>query len=213
MLLTFFQNEAMQYPSPIMAILVFFTYSFLGYIIECIVLSVGTRSLVLNRGFTGTLPLCIIYGFGAMIGFMVLSPFRHNLLLLFVVGAVFATTLEYMAAKIQIRLFGAHWWDYSKKPFNYKGILCLESTICWGFGAILVVHVLHRAVMAIVSHIPYQIATVLAVALVTLYVADFLSSARRANSQKENINPAELKDYKQMQMQLVTNYIKKRQEK
>lgn len=34
--------------------LVFFTYSLLGYVMECIVLSIENRQLVTNRGLPGT---------------------------------------------------------------------------------------------------------------------------------------------------------------
>ena len=43
----------------------FFTFSLIGYILECIVLTVENRKPVYNRGF-GHGPFCIIYGFGAV---------------------------------------------------------------------------------------------------------------------------------------------------
>ena len=53
-------------------------------------------------------------------------------MLLFFLGAILATTFEFLVAKLMVRLFGEFWWDYNNKPFNYKGVICLESTICWG---------------------------------------------------------------------------------
>jgi len=44
-----------------------------------------------------------------------------------------------------IKFLGALWWDYNDKPFNYKGIICLESTIAWGFYGIGIVQFLHGA--------------------------------------------------------------------
>ena len=43
----------------------FFAFSFIGYLLECTVLSYENRSPVLNRGF-GHGPFCVIYGFGAL---------------------------------------------------------------------------------------------------------------------------------------------------
>lgn len=173
-------------PDPVQFILVFFTYSFLGYVLECIVLTIEKRQLVINRGFTSHLPFCIIYGFGAILGFALLSPFRGNMLLLFFAGAAVATTFEYLVARLQLRLFGHFWWDYSQKPFNYKGILCLESTIGWGLVAILVINVLHRAVLGFVYMIPRQVQAPLAVLLLTGYCVDFLFCARAAYQRKKN---------------------------
>ena len=43
----------------------FFMYSFLGYLLECIVLSAEYKRPVVDRGF-GHGPFCVIYGFGAL---------------------------------------------------------------------------------------------------------------------------------------------------
>lgn len=77
-------------------------------------------------------PFCIIYGFGAMLGYALLRPFAGNYVVLYVVGAVAATAFEYLTALLMLRLFGTFWWDYTNKPFNYRGIICLESTLGWG---------------------------------------------------------------------------------
>ena len=109
----------------------FLVYSILGWVVESIYMSICNRRLT-NRGFVRG-PFCPIYGVGALSVFFLLRPFCHNLLLLYVLGCVFPTLLEYLTARLMLSMFGEVWWDYSEKPFNYKGILCLESTIAWGF--------------------------------------------------------------------------------
>ncbi|MFQ9802231.1 MAG: putative ABC transporter permease [Clostridia bacterium] len=52
-----------------------------------------------------------------------------------------------------IYLFGSFWWDYSAKPFNYKGILCLESTLAWGVLAIVIVNFFHGFLVRTVASI------------------------------------------------------------
>lgn len=167
-------------PDPTLPVLLFFTYAFLGYIMECIVLTAEKKQLVINRGFVRHLPFCIIYGFGAMAGYMVLQPFADNFMLLFLFGAVGATCFEYAVAMLQIRIFGDFWWDYTEKRFNYKGILCLESTLGWGLLGILIVKVFHGALAGAVAAIPQQVGMFLAVALPGAYVLDFFVSARTA---------------------------------
>ncbi len=51
----------------------FFLYSFLGYLLECIVLTVEYKRPVVDRGF-GHGPFCVIYGFGAVGACLLLSP-------------------------------------------------------------------------------------------------------------------------------------------
>ncbi|MDL2327633.1 putative ABC transporter permease [Ruminococcaceae bacterium OttesenSCG-928-A11] len=173
-------------PDPVRIILIFFAYSFLGYVLECIVLTIQTRKLVVNRGFSSHLPFCIIYGFGAMAGFALLHPLADRPLLLFLAGAVGATVFEYLVARLQIKLFGDFWWDYNEKHLNYQGIICLESTIGWGLAALLVINVAHHAMVGVVRTIPGEVAMVLAVALPALYLADFFYSARQAREERED---------------------------
>ena len=129
----------------------FVVYSMLGWLVESIYMSLCNRKLT-NRGFAKS-PFCPIYGFGAVIGYLVLSPLRGRIWLLYLVGAVLATIFEFLVGKLMIRLFGQLWWDYNKKPFNYKGIICLESTIAWGFYAVGVVTFLHGRVNHVIDHV------------------------------------------------------------
>lgn len=172
----------------------FFLYSFMGWIMECIVIR-REKGKWENRGFAH-LPFCIIYGFGAMLGYAILRPISDNYVLLYIVGAVLATAFEYLTARLMLRLFGTFWWDYTNKPFNYKGILCLESTIGWGFIAVLVFAFLHRGVFQVVMRIPPRISRDVAVLLVGAYTIDFAismrQSLRRAHAaREEQAAPAE----------------------
>ena len=55
----------------------FFMYSFLGYLLECIVLTIEYKKPVVDRGF-GHGPFCIIYGFGAVGACLLLSPLSDH---------------------------------------------------------------------------------------------------------------------------------------
>ena len=112
-------------------ILWFLLYSILGWIVESIYMSICNRKLT-NRGFAKG-PFCPIYGVGALTVYFVLRPYSSNGFLLFLLGSLLATALELLTGIIMKRIFGEIWWDYHEKPFNYKGILCLESSIAWGF--------------------------------------------------------------------------------
>ena len=119
----------------------FVIYSMLGWLVESIYMSFCEKRLV-NRGFAKG-PFCPIYGFGATIGSIALAPFMKSYLLVYLLGMIFATIFEYLTGVLMIKSLGNLWWDYNDKPFNYKGILCLESTLAWGFYAIGVVEFLN----------------------------------------------------------------------
>lgn len=158
-------------------IICFFLFSFLGYLLECVVLSYENKSLVINRGF-GHGPFCIIYGFGAMGAMILLKPLSDNLVLLYFASAAMATFMELVTARMMIKLFGSFWWDYSRKAFNYQGIICLESTVAWGFLGIFYFRFLNGFVNQMAGIVPEQLVRMVALSLLAFYIADFIYTMR-----------------------------------
>ena len=115
--------------------------------VESIYISLCNRKLT-NRGFM-TGPFCPIYGVGATLGYIILHPFAHN-----IVGALLATAFEFLVAKLMMKLFGEVWWDYNDKFCNYKGVICLESTLAWGLYAVIIITFLFEKVINFVDRYP-----------------------------------------------------------
>ena len=172
---------AMFYSNPVepyVLVNAFFIYSFMGWVMECIVIR-REKGFWENRHFA-RVPFCIIYGFGAMLGYLLLKPFSHNYFLLYLVGAVCATAFEYLTARLMLRLFGTFWWDYTNKPFNYKGILCLESTLGWGVIAVFLFAFMHKFVVGVSLAMPRTVGLMMAVVLSIVYAVDFMMCMRRS---------------------------------
>lgn len=123
----------------------FIIYSMMGWLVESIYMSLCNKRLT-NRGF-GRGPFCPIYGFGGVVGYLILHPLSSNLVALYLTGAVLATVFEYLVGRLMLRFLGEVWWDYHEKPYNYQGIICLESTIAWGFYAIIIITFLHGRIL------------------------------------------------------------------
>lgn len=155
-------------------VLWFLTYSILGWLVESIYMSFCNKRLT-NRGFSKS-PICPIYGVGALTVFFLLNPYSHNRVMLFFMGAVLATAIEWTTARIMERIFGEIWWDYTDKPFNYKGILCLESTLAWGLYTVLLFGFLQGFVEKIVNAIPFHIGRFIGGFLILFYAVDFFIS-------------------------------------
>ena len=79
-----------------------------------------------------------------------------------------------------LRLFGSFWWDYTNKPFNYKGIICLESTLGWGLISVLLFAFMQNGVFAVVRRLSPQAGMAFAAVLVALYGAESALTLRRA---------------------------------
>ena len=151
----------------------FFLCSLLGYLLECVVLSWEYRRPVLDRGF-GHGPFCIIYRFGAMGASILLGPVSDRPALLYVCSMCMATCMELVTAAVMIRLFGSFWWDYSHKKFNYKGIICLESSLGWGLLGIVYFRFLNQFLHGLAGWVPQPIEGILAIGLLGFYVVDFI---------------------------------------
>ena len=149
-------------------------YSILGWIVESIYMSFCNKKLT-NRGFIHG-PMCPIYGVGALTVYFILRPLEGNWVALYFGGSFLATLLEYITAVIMQKIFGCIWWDYNDKPFNYKGILCLESTVAWGFYTLFLFIFLQKWVNAFVELYPRNIGIYLGIGLIIYYFIDFTIS-------------------------------------
>lgn len=108
--------------------------------------------------------------------FNIFKPIEHNYIALYIFGCICATAFEYLTAQVMLKLFGEVWWNYDHLKFNYKGIICLQSTLAWGFVAVFIFGFLNKFVERFVFSIDYRIASVMAMILVFSYTADFMQS-------------------------------------
>lgn len=125
-------------------LLYFYVYCFLGWIFESCYVSFRKKQWV-NRGFLHG-PFLPIYGSGAVMMLFVSEPFKDNLILTYFAGVVGATLLELVTGAAMEALLKVRYWDYSNQKFNYKGYICLSSSVAWGFLTILMNEVFHPAV-------------------------------------------------------------------
>ena len=127
----------------------FLIYSFGGWVVEVIFHAVALGKVV-NRGFlNGT--VCPVYGFGvlsvfAMINTLQSSGYQMSEGMIFLFGVILATVVELIAGWMLDVCFHARWWDYSDKPFNFHGYICLEFSLIWGLAIVLVVKVFQKYV-------------------------------------------------------------------
>ena len=151
----------------------FLIYSVIGWCVESIYMSFCNRRPT-NRGF-GRGPYCPIYGVGAVVGYIILSPLKGRFVLLYLAGAVSATLFEFLVGTLMRRVFGEMWWDYNEKPFNYKGVICLESTAAWGLYAIIVIQLLNDKVHGWIDRFPMKAVVVCCMMMVLTVVIDYVA--------------------------------------
>lgn len=159
-------------------LLVFYLYCFLGWCFESAVVSVQQRRFV-NRGFLRG-PMLPIYGFGATLLLHIALPLHAHPVWLFFASMVAATVFEYIVGVVMERLFKIKYWDYSEHRFQFRGYICLQSSVCWGVMGLLLTWVIHPPVEALVVGLPFVLLPVLDVLLSAAFVSDVVVSVRAA---------------------------------
>ncbi|MDD5949088.1 MAG: hypothetical protein PUC39_05085 [Lachnospiraceae bacterium] len=159
-------------------VLFFYVYCFLGWIWESGYVSARERKWT-NRGFMHG-PFLPIYGSGAIMILLATIPVKDNLLLIFFMGMIAATLLEYFTGAAMERLFHVRYWDYSNQFCNLNGHICLKCSLAWGGFSILMVRFIHVPVERCILWIPDTLEEIIAFVLTLVFVADFALSFREA---------------------------------
>lgn len=159
-------------------VLFFFIYCFLGWVWETVYVSSKSGKFE-NRGFMNG-PFLPIYGSGAIVILFVVIPVRNNLILVFLFGMIAATVLELVTGICMESLFHVRYWDYSYRKIQYKGYICLVSSLAWGVFSCLMVFGFHKPIERFVLSIPDALGQSLALILNVVNVADFATSFKTA---------------------------------
>lgn len=122
-------------------VLYFFFYSNAGWFFESLYCSIAAKKWI-NRGFL-TGPICPIYGAGALVLTVFLSPVQDKWYLVFFLGMILCDIVEFITSVVLEKLFHARWWDYSDKFLNIQGRICFRHSIIWGFASLLFVKLVH----------------------------------------------------------------------
>ena len=164
-------------------LLFFFLYSFFGWIWESCYVSLREHRWV-NRGFMHG-PMLPLYGSGAVSVLIITLPVRDNLPLVFIMGMIGATLLEFFTGMIMESLFHVRYWDYSHLKFNIKGYIGPVASLCWGVFSIMMVKVVHIPIEEVILKIPMTIADGLAFVLTVVAAVDFTQSFNEAMDMKK----------------------------
>ena len=185
----------------------FLTYSMMGWLVESIYMSFCNHKIT-NRGFAKG-PFCPIYGFGALTVFFILRPYSDNSILLFFLGSFLATTLEFLTALVMKRIFGEIWWDYHEKPFNYRGIICLESSIAWGFYTLFLFMFLQNIVAAFVAMIPVRAGRAIGNLILIGSIMDFSATIYRQKKEnlQESMDEEQIQQIEQAKDKMKDNFL------
>ena len=154
--------------------LLFIIYSFVGWLME-VTLQFIEKHRFINRGFLIG-PICPIYGGGALLIIILLSPYKTKPVLLFIMAIIICSILEYFTSYIMEVVFKTRWWDYSDKRFNINGRVCLNTMLPFGILGCVVCYLINPFFLNILSLIDMNILRVITLILFIIYLIDNILS-------------------------------------
>lgn len=154
-------------------VIIFALISFGGWVYETIYCSVVEGEFT-KRGFLFG-PTCPIYGIGAIAEWLVLGQIS-NPIIVFIIGAVLATVIEYSTGLFLERRFKKKWWDYSMFKFNLHGRICPQASAVFGAFSVTSVFVLVPTMLNILMIFSKHTVSEVAFIVVTLYFLDTVAS-------------------------------------
>lgn len=150
--------------------LLFIIYSFMGWLMEVIVVSI-TKHKLSNRGFLIG-PICPIYGVSVVVMTLLLTKYGEDYFTLFCMSFLICTVIEYSTSVIMEKMFKTRWWDYTHKKFNLNGRVCLQNSILFGILGVLVIKYLNPFIMRFIDKLPITIFNILSITILIILIID-----------------------------------------
>ena len=151
----------------------FWTYSFFGYLLERGYAAATRAAQPPGKGFL-LLPLCPVYGLGALAVLALPPALTDGFWSLALWGGLTATAVEYAVHLLYDRLLGVRFWDYSQVRGNLRGRVCLPFSLAWGLLAAAGLPVVQAALVPVLAAVPPAVTY----AALLVFTADAVVSLR-----------------------------------
>lgn len=167
-------------------ILIFFIFSFIGWLCEVIYVGFIFEHRFINRGFLFG-PICPIYGIAGVLMLFFPEKLQHSVILLFFSGVVICTAVEYISSFLLEKLFHTTWWDYSNKQIqigstiiklNLNGRICLQNSLLFGIMTVIGIKFVFPFIQKIISSIPENFTKYFAIILSIIFIFDLIFTVK-----------------------------------
>jgi len=136
---------------------VFFIGCFAGVVVERLWALIRYGTLEPRVGLIYG-PFNLVYGIGAWALTAALYPFRNrNRVFSFLGGMIIGSAVEYGCSFFQEMVFGSVSWDYSNRPFNLHGRICLLYSIYWGVLGVIWIKELYPRMVRLILKISNRV--------------------------------------------------------
>ncbi|OAA91622.1 putative ABC transporter permease [Clostridium ljungdahlii] len=146
----------------------FLIYSFLGWVVEVLIVSLRKGDFV-NRGMLNG-PLCPVYGLSIILSLQFLEAANANPFALFVGNAVLATVVEYIDGGLLKRIIGRRLWNYDSPRFY------ITFAFAYSGVSVLVISLLQPLVYTVSQMIPHLLFCIILWIIFVLLMVDVVAS-------------------------------------
>ncbi len=164
----------------------FIFYSFLGWVWESIYCTAKEKKWA-DRGFLFG-PVCPIYGSCVVVVKLLFTKVSFlaspdvPLWQIFLICMVGSAIAEYGTSWVLEQRFHARWWDYSRRPLNLNGRICLPVSTAFGLAGIVVVKYLVPTITAVGNGIPALAFEGLGLVFALIFGADYALTEASLNN-------------------------------
>lgn len=148
----------------------FAIYTFLGFIIESIYVSILKKEVYFSGLLKG--PFIPIYGFGALL-ILSITPYYTNNYEIFFYSLFSCSTLEYLTHFFLASDFQIEVWNYHKIPHNCRSRICLFYSIMWGLLGIILINYIDPFISSILSNLNYDMTNITAFIYILIIIFQF----------------------------------------
>ena len=124
---------------------------------------------------------------------------------LFINGGVVACLLEYVTSYVMEKLFHRRWWDYSHRPFNVNGRICLEGFVCFGLFSVVAIDYVQPFLTRVLNRFDENILLLIIIFLTVAFIVDVIVSVKVALAIDEKVELFKLQ-LEDKEMQLLKNF-------
>lgn len=167
-------------------ILKFMFFAIVGYIAEVTYVYILDRKWI-NRGFLHG-PYLPIYAFGSIFTIIFLNKYYEDPLIVFFMGMIICSLLEYYTSHVMEKIFNRRWWDYSHHKYNINGRVSLTNTLLFGIGCIIIIYFLSPLITNWINSLNSVLKIVITIIFSLVILTDLVISSIEAYKTSKNIN-------------------------
>lgn len=161
-----------------------FVWSFFGFIMET-AFSLAVNHRLENRKTTALLPLCPVYGFGAIAMQIVLVPFRSYPLAVMILGLAVGTAVEYLYGLTVLGAYHVLLWDYGDLKHSFRRLITPIFSFMWCGLSLVYVYLISPVITPLIAAFP----TFVSIFIIIVMSADFAATLFMLNRIKHGESP------------------------